>query len=79
VIPNYSMNSKLLEELTEIKDLGVYCDPLLLFDKHICEKVKIYMMLKYSINTAVVHTLTMLCILFYLQHFQRDLLRFINH
>jgi len=46
VIPNYTMNSKLLEEVTEIKDLGVYYDPLLLFDKHICEKVKkVYMML----------------------------------
>jgi len=40
VIPNYTINSKLLEEVTEIKDLGVYYDPLLLFDKHICEKVK---------------------------------------
>jgi len=46
VIPNYTMNSKLLEEVTEIKDLAVYYDPLLLFDKHICEKVKkAYMML----------------------------------
>ena len=46
MIPNYTMNSKLLEEVTEIIDLGVYYDPLLLFDKHICEKVKkVYMML----------------------------------
>jgi len=46
VIPNYTMNRKLLEEVTEIKDLGVYYDLLLLFDKHICEKVKkAYMML----------------------------------
>ena len=40
------MNSKLLQKVTEIKYLGVYYDPLLLFDKDICEKVKkTYMML----------------------------------
>jgi len=32
------VNSTVLEEVTEIKDLGVYYDPLLLFDEHICEK-----------------------------------------
>jgi len=40
------MNNTLLEEVTEIKDLRVYYNPLLLFDKHICKKVKkAYMML----------------------------------
>jgi len=29
-----------LEEVVEIKDLGIYYDSLLLFDKHISEKVK---------------------------------------
>jgi len=34
------MNNISLEEVVEIKDLGVYYDSLLLFDKHISEKVK---------------------------------------
>jgi len=35
-----------LEEVKEIKDLGVCFDSLLVFDKHICEKInKAYMML----------------------------------
>jgi len=34
------MNNISLEEVAEIKDLGVYYDSLLLFDKHISEKVK---------------------------------------
>jgi len=33
------MNNISLEEVVEIKDLGVYYDSLLLFDKHISEKV----------------------------------------
>jgi len=39
VAPNYVMNNILLEELKEIKDLGVCYDSLLVFDKHICEKI----------------------------------------
>ena len=35
------MNNTVLEKVEEIKDLGVYCDSLLLFDKHVSEKVKI--------------------------------------
>jgi len=38
VMLKYIMNSTVLEEVTEIKDLGVYYDPILLFDKHICKK-----------------------------------------
>jgi len=39
-------NNILLEEVEEIKDLGVFYDTLLVFDKHICEKInKAYMML----------------------------------
>jgi len=34
------MNNSLLEEVVEIKDLGVYYDSILLFDKHVSEKVK---------------------------------------
>jgi len=34
------LNNISLEEVAEIKDLGVYYDSLLLFDKHISEKVK---------------------------------------
>ena len=34
------MNNSSLEEVVEIKDLGVYYDSLLLFDKHVSEKVK---------------------------------------
>ena len=46
VAPKYVMNNTLLEEVTEIKDLGVLYDSLLVFDKHICEKInKAYMML----------------------------------
>jgi len=46
VAPNYVMNNILLEEVKEIKDLGVFYDSLLVFDKHICEKInKAYMML----------------------------------
>jgi len=45
VAPNYVMNN-ILEEVKEIKDLGVFYDTLLVFDKHICEKInKTYMML----------------------------------
>ena len=40
VEPHYVMNNISLEEVAEIKDLGVYYDSLLLFDKHISEKVK---------------------------------------
>ena len=40
------MNDTVLEEVVEIKDLGVYYDSLLLFDKHVSEKVnKAYTML----------------------------------
>jgi len=46
VAPNYVMNNILLEEVNEIKDLGVFYDTLLVFDKHISEKInKAYMML----------------------------------
>jgi len=46
VAPNYVMNNILLEEVKEIQDLGVFYDSLLVFDKHICEKInKAYMML----------------------------------
>jgi len=38
VAPKYVMNN-ILEEVKEIKDLGVY-DSLLVFNKHICEKNK---------------------------------------
>jgi len=45
-VPKYFMNDTVLEEVVEIKDLGVYYDSLLLFDKHVSEKVnKAYMML----------------------------------
>ena len=40
VAPYYVINNTTLEEVNEIKDLGVYYDSLLLFDKHIIEKVK---------------------------------------
>jgi len=40
VAPNYVKNNILLEEVKEIKDLGVFYDSLLVFDKHICEKNK---------------------------------------
>jgi len=36
---NYVINNKKLDEVDEIKDLGVTYDSLLLFDKHISEKV----------------------------------------
>ena len=46
VAPTYVMNNILLEEVKEIQDLGVFYDSLLVFDKHICEKInKAYMML----------------------------------
>jgi len=46
VAPNYVMKNILLKEVKEIKDLGVFYDSLLVFDKHICEKInKAYMML----------------------------------
>jgi len=48
VAPNYVMNNILLEEVKKIKDLGVFYDSLLVFDKHICEKInrpKAYMTL----------------------------------
>jgi len=38
VAPNYVMNNIVLEEVKEIKDLDVFYDTLLVFDKHICEK-----------------------------------------
>jgi len=34
------MNNTVVEEVEEIKDLGVYYDSLLLFNKHVSEKVK---------------------------------------
>jgi len=37
VSPNYVMNNTPLEEVMEIKDLGVCFDSLLVFDKHISE------------------------------------------
>ena len=36
----YVMNDTVLEEVEEIKDLGVHYDTLLLFDKHVSEKIK---------------------------------------
>jgi len=46
LVPNYDINHILLEEVKEIKDLGVCFDSLLVFDKHVCEKInKAYMML----------------------------------
>jgi len=46
VAPNYVMNNILLEEVKEIKHLGVFYDTLLVFDKHMSEKInKAYMML----------------------------------
>ena len=38
-ISNYVINNIRLEEVEEIKDLGVTYDSLLLFDKHISENV----------------------------------------
>ena len=34
------LDDTVLEEVEEIKDLGVHYDTLLLFDKHVSEKVK---------------------------------------
>jgi len=34
------LNNNSLQEVAEIKDLGVYYDSLLLFDNHVSEKVK---------------------------------------
>ena len=46
LIPNYVINNIKLDEVEEFKDLGVTYDSLLLFDKHISDKVnKAYMML----------------------------------
>ena len=46
VLPLYVMDNITLEVVGGIKELGVYYDSLLLFDKHISEKVnKAYMML----------------------------------
>ena len=46
VLPLYVMDNTTLEVVDGIKDLGVYYGSLLLFDKHISEKVnKAYMML----------------------------------
>jgi len=39
VLPLYVMDNTTLEVVDEIKALGVYYDSLLLFDKHISEKV----------------------------------------
>jgi len=38
VAPNYVMDNILLQEVEEIKDLGVFYDSLLVFDKHIVKK-----------------------------------------
>jgi len=35
VVPSYVMNDTVLEEVEEIKDLGVHYDTFLLFDKHV--------------------------------------------
>ena len=46
LVPNYDINNIPLEVVKEIKDLGVCFDSLLVFDKHVCEKInKAYMML----------------------------------
>jgi len=46
LVPNYDINNILLEEVKEMKDLDVCFDLLLVFDKHVCEKInKDYMML----------------------------------
>jgi len=46
VAPNYVMNKISLEEVKEINDLDVFYNTLLVFDKHICERInKAYMML----------------------------------
>ena len=46
LILNYDINNIKLEEVEEFKDLGITYDSLLLFDKHISDKVnKAYMML----------------------------------
>ena len=37
--PHYVLNNSSLEEVVEIKDLGVCYDSLLLFDNHVSEKV----------------------------------------
>jgi len=37
--PNYVINNIRLDVVEEIKDLGVIYDSLLLFDKHISEKI----------------------------------------
>jgi len=37
VVPNYIMNNILLD-VKQIKNVGVFYDSLLVFDKHICEK-----------------------------------------
>ena len=48
LIPNYVINNIKLDEVDEIKDLGVTYDSLL-FDKHISDKVnKAYTMLGYN-------------------------------
>ena len=40
LVPNYDINNILLEEVKEIKYLGVCFDSLLVFDKHmVCEKI----------------------------------------
>jgi len=46
MMPNCVMNNTMLEEVTEIKDLGVCFDSLLVFYKNSCEKMnKAYIML----------------------------------
>jgi len=40
VEPHYVLNNSSLEEVVEIKDLGVYYDSLLFFDNDVSEKVK---------------------------------------
>jgi len=62
VLPLYVMDNTILEVVDGIKDLGVHYDSLLLFDKHINEKVhKAYMMLgivkrnfEYNISLKIV-------------------------
>jgi len=39
-MPKYVINNTVLKEVLEIKDLDVYHNTLLLFDKHVSEKAK---------------------------------------
>jgi len=65
------MSNISLEEVVEIKDLGVYYDTLLLFDKHISEKVKkhskeAYMMM--GIIKKILFIFPVTVSLFYINH-----------